>query len=331
MTNGPNLRTVYVIPYDPAEVQTIETVNVADANTNPGYFVPCIQSSSLPPAHEFPIVMASGNVNVEVAGFNTLYIPNYVGPTGTTGPTGFNPVDLITGNGGFWRADEGVSGSAPVTTWADQSSFANDLSQNGAAGNPTFSATGFNAAFPGIVFAQSGQSSLVSAGLSRTTTTLSMFLLVQTAHNPTPDNRLALYWNGNTFDSGSNATAIMLYGDGAGEGFYNYNGGVVGNGGGKTASNAGTYLVGVVYDGVNANTWLNGAVQGAASPDTNTLGTVGDFLHFVLGISASMSAGGSANTPAFTAACFGVTEKVMDATDWANLKDWCNTNWGTAF
>src|SRR5271167_3017502 len=97
----------------------------------------------------------------------------------------FDPASLITGIGGFWRADRGVVGGSTVTQWNDQSVLGTNLtpgavpSITGTA--PAFSSTGFNSLFPGITFGGAGTANTLGVAVGAySTSTLSVFMLINT-------------------------------------------------------------------------------------------------------------------------------------------------------
>lgn len=241
----------------------------------------------------------------------------------------FNPTSLITGAGGFWRADKGVTQSSGVTGWADQSTQGNNLSVlGGSQTNPAFSATGFNSSHPAIIMGDGG-----TAGLSVTfvlnSTTLSIFVLLQLASGNTQNNgRFCSLLGANTGHDYDQTNSVEFdQGSPPGEFNVTQNLGQQGNGGsaGPSLTGNGLYLLGATFDGTNANRWSAGAVVGSATSNTNTFGASSPASGWYVGSATGGSAGGAA------LAFIGITERAMNTTDWGNLKSWSNSNWGTSF
>lgn len=234
---------------------------------------------------------------------------------GAPASSGFNPTSLITGAGGFWRADMGVTQtSGAVTAWADQSSFATNLSGSGLA----YSATGFQSSKPGVTLPD-GQFENLQTTLSFSSATASVFALINT-NNPTFNRLTGVIANGG---SDGTSPSFFLYANSSIFGLFC--GGNQGQGGSAVSVSANTsYLIGGVFDGSDGNEWLNGAVQGSGSPFSTTLGG-GAGATLYLGSSLTVQSGGA------TVAFFGLSQKAMNSTDWTNLKNWSNSNWGTSF
>jgi hypothetical protein len=243
--------------------------------------------------------------------------------------TAFNPTSLISGGGGFYRADIGVSQSAgAVSAWADQSGFGNTLTQSTGAKQPTWSATGFNG-FPSVRFVAANSTFLTNTAFNfSTSSTVSWFgaLVESTAVNERMISFIAS-GDGNDFANHSMVWAtggtapVMTYSA------FNVN---VGNGGsafsGFSLNTA--VLFGFTLDGSgNGNMWINGSIQGAAT--SNPGGSLGVNPNK---LDMGIYAGDDATQPMDGHVIFfGMTQRVMNQTDFTNLKGWSNANFGTNF
>jgi hypothetical protein len=245
----------------------------------------------------------------------------YKGGGGLITITSFNPVSLITGSGGFWRADMGVTTSGGnVTSWADQSSFNSTMTSIGS-GNPPWSATGFNSAYPGV--SGTGQ----AAGVNRLetaaasfplTTTISAFelIFINSTHSGN-GSRIMLFMTQTGMD--------VLTGNSGGfvtdAGWYVSGIGPVGDG---SYSLSTPYLMALTYDGTNFRAYLNGVLQTTTNAASLTLGNSSTG---VMGLVGGTTGAGLDGTIGFA----GITQKVLTPTDLANLNAFSNANWGTSF
>jgi hypothetical protein len=234
----------------------------------------------------------------------------------------FNPTSLITGAGGFWRADMGVSTSgANATQWNDQSLFANNLTNNGTASNVTFSSTGFNTSFPGVSIVDSSDGTMQVAASFSSGATVSWGMLISPgSSNASSNGRWEwLYTSGTTNDFTS--PAFTTYEVNTPYFFQPYSSGPLTSGTTLVASTP--VLIGGVFDGANFTLWKNGSSISSVSFSAN-LGAASGVI-FGIGSSPSQPAAGS------SCAFWWITQKAMNGTDWANLKNWSNANWGTSF
>ncbi len=271
----------------------------------------------------------AGSIAAPHVARSTFFLPQ------TFAPVPFNPTQLITGFGGFWRADVGLTLSGSnVTAWADQSSQGTSLTLQtfgGAQISPVFSATGFNAAFSAVTIRQDLASlgGLGNIAININSTQLSFFMLGVT--HPGFDNNNGRFGgvvgNGQTVDF--NNTSSFEFDEGAsptGSPGYNIqaNSAIQGNGGvqGPQLIDGTTYLLGGVFDGVNANKWINRAVVGTGTAYSNTIGggtSTVTFGYTGTGLNASINCG-----------FWGITNSVLTATDFGNLCNFANSNWGTS-
>lgn len=235
----------------------------------------------------------------------------------------FNPTSLITGAGGFWRADMGVNKSgANVTSWTDQSSFNQTLT---ATNNPQWSSTGWLSSFPGITLTGGNSEYLKNAAFVLSSSTCSIFILQTWASANSYDGSMCYATGSNTDFNSANGFALstnnnIIQPDAAQNSITN----VMGN-----AVSANTAVLwGAVLDGANWTLWQNGSSI-SSNADTSTIGGSGTNL-FVVGGRVS-SGSPAANYMTGTIAFCGVTQKVMLSADWTNLKNWSNSNWGTSF
>jgi hypothetical protein len=252
-----------------------------------------------------------------------LFIPEPAG-------SGFNPTSLITGAGGFWRADTGVGVSGSnVTGWTDQSSFAQNLSPSSTA--PTWSATGFLSAHPAVTFNGASSTYLLKNSFAFSHSTCSNFIMFYWPSTPSNyDGVCSLINSADPNDyNGSSSYAHTAQGGSTIVDIAHNSIQIV------TSSAIGTntaVLAGFVLDGVNFTQWINGSTAspaGAAQASTDLIG--GTTNYFVIG---ARIVGGTAPSAVFgspVVAFCGITQKVMNSTDWTNLKNWSNSNWGTSF
>jgi hypothetical protein len=307
--------TIALTPTQVANLAAGRRANTIGANVNLVDHLPILGAS--------PEVDQTGNGNTGVlTGTTVVAGPPQLDPFVASGS--FNPTSLITGAGGFWRADTGVtlSGSS-VTAWADQTAFGNNLSAIPT--QPTFSGTGFNSAAPGITFPTGGAGLLNASVAFAATATCSVFILLQKGAAGTGFLRyFSLITSGNndftlpSFEADEGNVSGNVFQAGA-------SGVSFGNGSAPfSLSTGGLYLLGFTLDGVHSNMWVNGAVQGAAVNFSSNVGGAG---------SNTISCGpvGGVSPVAMTVAFWGITQKAMNSTDWTNLKNWCNANWGTSF
>lgn len=247
-------------------------------------------------------------------------------------PLPFDPLTLITGSGGFWRADMGITLSGSnVTNWADQSSFGNNLSV-GAGGQtaPTFNSTGFNSTKNGVVFPDGGGGGMQATSFNFNSTTCTAFILFQWGSAPSVGfgRFLSLTGAGNSSDTNNTQSFATDQNSPVGNWDCGSNGVEQGNGGavGPALTGGNLYLIGQTFDGANANRWSAGSVLGSATANTNTIGG-GNITRWCIGFVDTQGSAGAG----FTCAFFGLTTKAMNSTDWTNLKNWSNSNWGTSF
>jgi hypothetical protein len=244
----------------------------------------------------------------------------YKGGGGLITITSFNPASLITGSGGFWRADVGVTTSGGnVTSWADQSSFNNTMTSVGSS-NPPWSATGFNSSYPGVSGAGQAAGTLIlqtPAGSFHNTNNLSAFMLVYIVSIEAGNGgRIIQFLTQANFDV-TNAGCGGFVTD---AGWYISTIGPVGDGSYSTST---PYLFALTYDGSNLRAYLNGVLN-ATTADTNLYGDN------ALGVMTLI--GGPVGTVLDGTIGFaGITQKVLTPTDLANLNAFSNANWGTSF
>lgn len=96
-----------------------------------------------------PAEVMTGSVCVDVVGAREFTKNGTIADSSDDGPPGFTPPGLgtwtpasLTGVVAWVKGDAGVTGSAPVTAWADQSGSGNDLDNTGT-GAPALVATGY--------------------------------------------------------------------------------------------------------------------------------------------------------------------------------------------
>lgn len=240
----------------------------------------------------------------------------------------FDPTSLITGAGGFWRADEVVTQSGgTVSAWGDTGPFRSAPLQTLAVANaaPTWNATAFNGN-PGVLFADNSHQAMETGAASIASSTYSFFLLLIETGVAAGSTRMGAIYNG-VASSDYITPNIVPYNSGSGSspGFGVFSNVEMGNGGSGAAITQGVpVLVGFVADGASANKWVNGSVVGASTAFSSILGTASS--SFAIGAPDP-----SFNCTGMTVAFFGFTQKVMTAGDWTNLKMWTNANWGTSF
>lgn len=97
-----------------------------------------------------PAEVMTGSVCVDVVGARGFTKNGTIADSSDDGPFGFTPPGLgtwtpasLTGVVAWLKGDAGVTGSAPVTAWADQSGSGNDLDNTGS-GAPAATTDGYN-------------------------------------------------------------------------------------------------------------------------------------------------------------------------------------------
>ena len=97
-----------------------------------------------------PAEVMTGSVCVDVVGAREFTKNGTIADSSDDGPFGFTPPGLgtwtpasLTGVVAWLKGDAGVTGSAPVTAWADQSGSGNDLDNTGT-GAPAATTDGYN-------------------------------------------------------------------------------------------------------------------------------------------------------------------------------------------
>jgi hypothetical protein len=233
----------------------------------------------------------------------------------------FNPASLITGSGGFWRADMGIAQSGGnVTSWADQSSFNNTMTSVGSS-NPPWSATGFNGLYPGVSGAGQSQGTFIlqtAAGSFPATTDLSAFCLafILNTQSGNGSRILALLAAAN-----DDVTAAASGGFISDAGWYIGGIGSIGDG---SYSLSTPYLFSVTFDGSNYRTYLNGVLNNTTANSS----ALGNNANGVMALLGNPTGGTVLNG---TLGFAGVTQKVLTTIDLANLNAFSNANWGTSF
>jgi hypothetical protein len=234
----------------------------------------------------------------------------------------FTP-NQLSGLVGFWRADMGVTAAGgKISAWADQSGNAYNLTQGTSAQQPTYSATGFNTSYPGISCVAADGKGLASASISPSTTQTFSVAVLGKQTSAGSNARIFSFWSTDSdsdWNGGPGWTVYEVNGWGCGAG----NSDNFGNGGSSMGSSNTPELVIWTNNGTIANAYLNGAVQGAATNINLNFFGPGNFY---LGTDPN-----GAGDATFTIAFVVVTAGVMSAGDIANLKAWCNANWGTSF
>jgi hypothetical protein len=254
-----------------------------------------------------------------LVGLNLMASVNFAGGQ----PPLLNPASLITGAGGFYTTTVGVTGNPNVTAWADQSSFGQNLTGHN---SPQYSATGFNSAYPGITFAGGSSQYFLDGTFAFSNSTCSVFMLFYwTVASASSFEGVVTYTANGSSDAssapnfyfGSNGTAIQQYSDNNGDIAL-----------GPVLTQNVPVLTGFVIDGANNTVWTNG-VAGTPTADTNLIGGNGN-TNFSIGgrLNGSSTA---TNYASMTLAFVGITQKVLLQADWTNLKNYCNSAWGTSF
>jgi hypothetical protein len=239
--------------------------------------------------------------------------------------SGFNPASLVTGSGGFWRADMGVTQSGgAVTQWNDQSANGNNLTLSDwsqTLTSPTFSSTGFNTSYPGISCPSSGgfigvcKNHISFTGSGQT---MSIFLLVNLPSGTLTDGDAIVSLDNTTFGTDGSNNAFNMQSRTSGAPFELQ---------GPTSLQvgaAGIHLIGYTLNATVCASYADGVAGGTAVPSF-TIGNGTDNFQFSVG-------GNSARfNPVFTAAFVLFTDTIISPTNVTNLKNWSNTNWGTSF
>lgn len=235
---------------------------------------------------------------------------------------------------GFYRADIGVSETGGnVTSWADQSIQGQNLAS--ILGTPTWSATGFNTSFPGVLFTNaSGLDGIGNTTFVCSTTTFSVFILCSFVTSGDLSNaRLVTLWDGTSANDYLTPSIVLYSPDPSvtplfAPSFSLYSSGVIGNGGSPYSYSYPTggvpVLLGGVLSGTTGNIYFNGTVQGAG---TGFSSIVGDD-NFWINYDNNAGKNGHVN---MSVAYVIVTTSEMSVSDIANLVTWTNTNWGTSF
>lgn len=214
----------------------------------------------------------------------------------------------------------GVSTSGSnVTQWNDQSSFANNLTNTGTASNVTFSSSSFNSSHQGISIVDNSNGNMQIGGNVFPAATPGLCTLFMLTQPNTSTTGCRWGWLANVAGNDAVTPSFVCYENGANK-LQTFSGSNLSSL--LTMTNGTPTLVGVVFDGVNATEWQNGTAQ-ASSGYTSALGS--GSIGF--GIGGNSNANGAGSVYAF----WGITQKVMNTTDWGNLKTWSNTNWGTSF
>jgi hypothetical protein len=248
-------------------------------------------------------------------------IPGVGVPTVIPTTAGFDPASLVTGAGGFWRADVGVSGS-PVTTWNDQSHNAANLSGGaGVATKPTWSSTAFNTSFPGVIFDSTQNQNVVKTSFGFTSTTVSMFFLATiNASQPNDVTESLLMGVINSgFSTGAPARSISAQQSTSKLFTYanaNFNPSM-------SYTPGSPWMAGYIYDGVNvtAYTAITGGSSGAFS------GTIGSGTSVM---NIGTAAGDTFGTQMVMAYAL-LTDYALSGANRTSLKNWTNSHWGTSF
>jgi hypothetical protein len=248
-------------------------------------------------------------------------------------PTGaFDPASLVTGGGGFWRADMGVTqSSGNVTQWNDQSGNGLNLTVPGSPGtpiSPTFSSTGFNN-YPGISVTElaANYQALTNASVNFNSGTWSFFWLINIpnyTHNVSYDRVLAFLGNGQSNDFG-NTTSMEFCGTVAT---------IATQFQIQWSSNQITpsfttgvpLLLGLVDSAGTTTFYINNVSSGtltvsnlgSASPGTMVFGSVGQ-------------GGSTGQMLTSTTAWFLLTSTALTAQNMSSLASFSNANWGTSF
>jgi hypothetical protein len=240
----------------------------------------------------------------------------------------WSPLNL-TGICGFWRADMGVTrSSGNVTAWADQT--ANGLTMTNVAGTgPTWSATAFNGAYPGVDFGSGGGSSTnylqtVNNADIASSKSLSLWLLWYARSNVT-GRLMAQCPQG----SGSDYVApnCMVYcdgGAGSSAGIGPYINSIGGNGSTFTLATTPAYVLGIFTWNGTDSIGYDAAVEATPVGVTDTLGGSGQAISF-----GSPSSGVADMIVAAGGFCSNYT--MNTSSDIPNVITWCNTTFGTSF
>lgn len=177
------------------------------------------------------------------------------------GAAAWTPASLGANLKGWWKADAGVSQVAGVVSaWADQSGNGNDLTASGA---PTYSATGFNSALPGITVSKA-----IGQYLSRNNVAVSsaqfaiFFLLSWTAAGDSNNGLVSILGQGQTADFDNNASLIASVNT-SGQAPLFYQNVDLGH---AASQSPGVHTFGIIFDGANATVYLDGSIAPIGTP-----------------------------------------------------------------
>lgn len=178
----------------------------------------------------------------------------------------WTPTDLGSNLIAWYDASDSgsITGSSPVTAWNDISGTGNHLVSSG--GGPTYSATGFNSGYPGMIFSASSTTRMVDATFTGTSgAVLSTFMVGTMTGSTEAFGRAVSYTisGGNDYDS-TTAAALILR-DNANNNVQSYR-----NSAGrstKAISLSTPTIIGCVYDGTNHTMYVDNV---AASPSAFT-------------------------------------------------------------
>jgi len=238
-----------------------------------------------------------------------------------------NPSALFGSNLLAWYdAHTGVTGTSPVTAWADQSGNSANLS--GSVG-PTYNATGFNGR-PTLTFSAPGLTRLDTAqGAVNWPVAVAVgsffFVGQMTASTSSFGRAMAFCGSATSTDFSSGGSSAVFTRDSTNNNIEGFTGSAAV---GQTAISASTNLrFGIVYDGVNGTTYINN-VLGAATGSAANWGTSG-----TLRIGGDLAVtSGTLSTPSNMwdgpISEVVVLKQTMSSTDRSNLDAWFKFNWG---
>ena len=122
------LKTVYVAPYNPAEVGLWETVNVASGpDLFANQFLPIIQATSPAPNHEYSTVMQAPS---SVPGLRTVYAVTTIAPPAPSFAAAWGFTKSAFYNASF-QSISSVIPAPPNSTWYTQPFFGSEGAQPG--------------------------------------------------------------------------------------------------------------------------------------------------------------------------------------------------------
>lgn len=209
-----------------------------------------------------------------------------------------------------------------VSSWTDQSPNAYVFAQGTPANKPTFSATGFNSAFPGVTTLVASPQFLTNAGITLASTTFSIFVTVsRTANAQVNGGVVSLQCNGCADDF--HPPGIVVESEAGGFNFFT-GAGAIGNGASSIlVANNTAATIGVIGDSVNGNAYLNEVVQGAATAFSSTIGASPNLV-------AIGTRPWNGNTPSFdgTYASIIMTNTAMSASDRTKLSTYLSARYG---